>query len=307
MIRFKYKPITLVLLVASIIMACNKNEDQIEAVAELGTPLILDFTMPEESNNITRSHLDNNKTVFVTPDEGQKTWYAYRYESSTGLWKAQKVYTYNNDTEKWVASTSKNGITWTASTMLLYAIVRNDDHPTPDEEAAGESPLSQPISISAEQNVKANLDASDLYGSGNRFTYSTGRVSMHLQHIVGQMRVIVKNCPNPASWTCVTDQEGVSLGPYGPVARYYTQGKIRLADGEIDFMEPETSINLKLYREYASGTEARFVVYMLPLGEPQNAAFTLTNGTTTYTYRIGTYGGVTLEGGCTTLVNITLP
>ena len=289
-----------------VMAACERNEDIETTQVKLGSPIQFDFSLPM-GEDLTRATLATDKIIFVTPDEGRNTWYAYSYNNTTHLWQAVKVYTYNSTSDKWEVNTSTNGITWTASTMLLYAVVRNDSHPTDEEEENGDSPLSTPITINYDQSTLAKLDACNVYGMVDRVSYTTGRVNMHLKHVMGKILLKVSNCPTPSAWSCETTKEGVSISR-GIVARYYTEGKLHIGEDRIYFTDLANSVNIKLCRQNDNATNqtTEFVAYLLPSDEPIVAAFTLTNGEVTNTVTTKTDGGVTLLEGYTTTINCTL-
>ena len=267
----------------------------------------LDFTVPDEGSITRTATLQTDKTVFVTVDEGQSTWYAYRYNSTTHLWEATKKYSYDSTTEKWTMTTNTKGITWTSNTMLIYAVVRNDNHPTAAEETAGESPITQPVEIMADQSSIGNLNAGAMYGMAERVEYTTGRIHLRLRYIVSKILVKVSNCNNPSNWTCTTNKEGIVLGR-NVACKYYTKGNIKIGDDKVTFTNQTNSVNISLYRqnENASAKTVEFVAYLIPSVGPNYASFLLSNGTVTNQAEVATDGGVTMLGGYITTVNVVI-
>ena len=125
----------------TLFLACSSDDDSgtaIDSFPAYGKPMQIGISMEGENGGITRaSSLATNKTVFITPDEGRSKWYAYNYDSETQLWKATKEFSSTDGGTTWTNTTTTQGMIWTAETMLIYAIVRNDNLPT----AANAGPL----------------------------------------------------------------------------------------------------------------------------------------------------------------------
>ncbi len=266
-------------------LGCDKADD-IQEMRPTARPVMFDFSLEGENSergSLTRTdYLSSSKKVYVSIDEGA-TYYEYGYNSTSGLWEAERKY--NSETSAWE---STDGITWSSSSMLFYAIVRNDD--TPMTQGAT-------ISLMGEQTTLANLNASDFYGVVTQVSYTTGKVSLTLKHQVARLKISVTNCASPAGMTCTSN------------ATLTTSGTITTGSDKISVTSLGTEQTIKFYlQEYdTSAKTAVFVANILPRGG-LTGSFTLTTSAgNQYTVTIATSGGITLDPGRTTIMNVKLP
>ena len=305
---------------AMLFTACSSDNDELTSdkhFAGYGMPM--QISLGEEGmDGTTRgtTPLSTTKTVFITPDVGQTKWYAYTYDSGLGLWKATKEFNSTNGTT-WTSTTTTQGLIWTSENMLLYAVVRNDSKPT----ATGAGPLTDNMEIAADQTTQAKFNNQAILGTVERVTYSTGKISLTLHHILGKVVCDVSNITSPASWTCTSWGCGMHSTPYNngemgenvndTYGTYFRQGKLSIGDDQFTFTPIQGSLtNFQCWRFFADATnkKARFCCWMIPLNNVGvSFCFKLVNGGTVKYTKNKAYGGVALLPGCTTTQFVTLP
>lgn len=322
------KKSTYLLFAAAMLYAscCSDNDEMTSDKYFAGYGKPMQITLGEEGNNGTTrgtTPLSTNKTVFITPDVGQTKWYAYTYDSGLGLWKATKEFNSTNGTT-WTSTTTTQGLIWTSENMLLYAVVRNDSKPT----ATDAGPLTDNMVIAADQTTEAKFNAQAVLGTVERVTYTTGKISLTLHHILGKVVCDVSNITSPDSWTCTSwgagqhstpsnnDNNGTVNGEMGNNVNdvwgyYFSQGKLSIGDDQFTFQPIQGSLeNFQCWRFYsnASNKKAKFCCWMIPLSNVGVCfCFKLVNGSTVKYTKNRAYGGVALLPGCTTTQFVDLP
>ena len=298
---------------ASMLWACSSEDDALggkDKFEGFGKPMQITVTMDNEDGITRSSYLSISKTVFITPDIGRSKWYAYNYDNTTGLWKATKEFTSTDGGVTWSNTTTTQGLIWTSETMLIYAVVRNDNLPT----AANKGPLSDVMSIAVDQTDESKYNAQAILGTMDRVSYNTGKITLHLQHILGRVVVNVNNCSANQAWTCTSwgkGQHGSNMGinVTDSWAYYYSQGYLRIGDDQFTFDPVTTSLaNFQCWRYYAQGTNTKFCCWMVPpYGVCICFCFKLNYGNSTHYTKNTSYGGISLVSGKTSTINATLP
>lgn len=157
------------LLALLLVVACT-NEDidvsELDFSEVKGKPIQFDFKGIIDENGITRSTpLPTGVTVWVSIDEGQH-WYPYIWDQDKQLWKPKST-----------------AVTWTNKTMTIYAAVRYD---------LNSDTWNNTFIIKPDQSAKENYDKSDFLGARQHVTYTSGRISMTLQHRVVKLVVLAQ-------------------------------------------------------------------------------------------------------------------
>lgn len=171
-----------------LLTACNSEIEDISSLdfSEVqGKPIEFNFNGITENFGLTRSTSLNPEgiIVWVSTNEGAN-WYPYIWDNSKQLWKPKNT-----------------AVTWTSKTMTIYAAVRYD--------LTGSNPSwSNTFTIVANQSTEANLNKSDFLGARQHVTYTSGRISMTLQHRIAKFVVLTQldegdNKDNLVS--CITD------------------------------------------------------------------------------------------------------
>lgn len=310
----------LLMAIAMLLSSCN-SDDEIPVGSNgfvgYGKPMQINVSL-QDGEGITRSsYLGTSKTVFITPDIGRGKWYAYNYDSTTGLWKATKEFTSTDGGATWSNTTSTQGMIWTAETMLIYAVVRNDNLPT----ASNAGPLTDAMSLDADQTTSEKFNKQAILGTFERVTYTTGKIKLTLQHILGRVVCNVDNCPSSQNWTCTSWGAGqhstnpsYSNGEMGKNVNdtygyYFRQGYLSIGDDQFNFQPVRgTLTNFQCWRFYAQGNNTKFCCWMIPITTMGvSFCFKLEYGNKTYYTKNNAYGGVSLLPGKTTTQNVTLP
>lgn len=268
-----------IFLSVMLLLSCEEKDDvgQLEIINQ---PIRFDISIGDDVSQ-TRSDivLPTTKKVYISTDEGE-TYYEYGYEG--GMWKAFRKY---NGTS-WETS---SGITWTSANMLIYAIARTDDTPMVKE---------SPISILADQSTQANLNSSDFYGIVTPITYTNGSVELKLKHQVGRLKVSVSNCTAPNGMTCSIVQP------------QNTTGVITTGDDKITVTSQATPLAITMFREVTSSTTVNFYAHLfekMAFGGPSKAeCLVITDNGISYSVPVMTTGGISIDPGYTTLMNVTL-
>ena len=294
-----------------LLSACSSNDETQDGFDGFGQPMQISVSMQNE-DGITRAepnYLSDQKTVFITPDIGYSKWYAYNHDATTGLWKATKEFTSTNGGNTWSSSDDTQGLIWTSETMLIYAIVRNDDKPT--DATAG--PLTDYIELDEDQSTEVNYNKQVVLGTFDRVTYTTGKITLNLQHILGRVVCNVDNCPASQTWTCTSWGVGQHGGNMGINVNdswglYFSKGYLKIGDDQFKFQPVKGSLtNFKCWRYRAVNTNTKFCCWMIPLSEvPVCFCFKLQYGNTINYTKNKAYGGVSLLPGKTTTQNVSL-
>lgn len=192
-------------------------------------PIQFNFSFADEGSGITRgvTSLATNKTVYVYDGT---TYYPYVYNFDRGRWEC------NSDTP----------LTWSGTSMKLWAFVRNDN---------ASMATSTETAIASNQ-AQAGFESSDFLACVGTYDYTTGTVDMTLEHKVAKLVINVTNCYDASKMTCTT----VSALP--------TQGQISQGENDIT-ITPKTGSNtsaITLFRTDYDATEktAEFTAYLLP-------------------------------------------
>lgn len=271
----------LIFVCVSIMYSCD-NSDDMDDNSVTCKPVRFEINM-ESEEPMTRSMNVSGKNVYISTDEGE-TYYEYSYSSTSGLWEAQRKY--NSETSAWEAT---EGITWVSSAMLIYAIVRNDTQPM----VKGST-----ITLLADQSTEANLNTSDFYGVVTQISYTTGKVSLTLKHQVGRLRVSVANCKAPNTMTCRIVQEQNTIGT------------ITTGDDKITVTDQATPAAITMYREVTSSTTVNFHANLFTKmafgGASKAKCLEIIDNGTTYSIPVRTTGGISIDPGYITIMNVTL-
>lgn len=192
-------------------------------------PIQFNFSFADEGSGITRgvTSLATNKTVYVYDGT---TYYPYVYNFDRGRWEC------NSDTP----------LTWSGTSMKLWAFVRNDN---------ASMATSTETAIASNQ-AQAGFEGSDFLACVGTYDYTTGTVNMTLEHKIAKLVVKVTNCYDASQMTCAT------------VSAISTQGQITIGQNDIT-VAPKTGSSthaITLFRSDYNATEktAEFTAYLLP-------------------------------------------
>lgn len=248
------------------VMACSEEVDTYKK-ATIDKPIEFDFCFvnSEESTRST-TPLPVDETVYVTPDRGT-TYYRYKYNETEERWKCIET----------------NPLTWTATEMKIWAFVGNNGTNT--------------SSIVADQ-ANEGYNGSDFLGSFGTYSYTTGVLTMKLEHKVACLIVKVTGSLDPSMLTCTTK------------TKFPTSANISLGENSVALTAGSTANEFSLYRRSydkddtdAEKNTAYFIAYMVP-NDNFSTIFTLKCGTLTYT---SSELSIPLKAGHTSQVNIALP
>ncbi len=272
---------TAVLLSLLSLCACSSDDDS-EGLEVIGKPMTFDISFAGdigEGRTRAATALSTDRKVYISTDAG-KTFYEYGYNTSSGLWEAEKKY--NPVTEAWETT---DGIIWTSSSMIIYALAFVDNRKMVNG--------STTVEINADQTTEAALNQSDFYGVVTPVTYTTGKVSLTLQHQVGRLQVEVTNCKSPSTMTCQL-----------ATARY-TVGTVTVGNERIEVTSQNTAGTIMFYRKATTSTTATFVANIFELGNLAGNVTIVDDGNT-YNAAIQTRGGLAVDPGYITQINVRL-
>lgn len=199
--------------------ACSNETDEgsmLDFSEVKGKPIEFDFKGITEEYGITRSTaLPTSVTVWVTTDAGEH-WYPYIWDNDKKLWKPKST-----------------AVKWTSKTMTIYAAVRGD---------LTDDTWSNTFTIKSDQRLLENLLKSDFLGARQHATYTSGRISMTLQHRVARLVVLAQVGANDSKanlLTCQTNTSQISMHNAAAVAGtavYPITGTISCGNNNVDVL-----------------------------------------------------------------------
>ena len=266
-------PISVMIMLIGI-CGCSQDMESDDFFVK-GKILELDVSVQGEQGGTraeSTSPLSTSETLYVTADDGAH-WCKYTYDGS-GLWKP---------------ASGETPISWTTTSMTLFAFVRHDGGTT------GTS-----LTIKSDQSNKTNFDASDFLGSRETYSYSSGKVKLVLSHRVAKLTVIARNSPG-TDLTCTTTEALPTSGVY----------ELGYSNVDISSSADSPTSTIQLYQENYDAVNkiAYFSAYVFPkVGLKTNLTFTSggKTATTKVSYNLPDFG-VALDEGCITRYDVTLP
>lgn len=302
--------------------ACNNEDDRAEMLdfnEVQGRQIEFDFKGITEEYGITRSTpLPTSVTVWVTTDEG-RYWYPYIWDESKKLWKPKST-----------------AVTWTNRIMTIYAAVRGD---------LTDDTWSNTFTIQPNQTTSENLLKSDFLGARQHVSYTSGRITMTLQHRIAKLIVLAQldtaddkanlnTCETISSSIRIQNTASTGHGKI-PITGSITCGGLNVdvnaniqqtVDEEIIYSQDDAQYYdfIKFYKDnnanaadidkisgLASERTAVFYAYFINQSKKAiGLKFTYNKNGTTYTLSPNfryEQGGIGLEAGCNSCITLFMP